>query len=91
MTQKSKDNLKPKLFDMIFKDGTPRRAFYTTLIVGTIVTAINHGDVIFSGQLPSLTKVGLTYCVPYCVNTWGVILGKRAEWKKQTMGTSNKN
>ena len=68
---------------MIIRDGTPLRAFYTTLIVGTIVVAINHGDVVMAGEIPSLTKIGLTYCVPYCVTTWGVIIGKRAEWRKQ--------
>ena len=68
----------PKLAQMIFGDGTPRKAIYTALVVGTILTAINHGDVILGGGMPSVWKVLLTYCVPYCVTTWGAVTGKRA-------------
>jgi hypothetical protein len=50
--------------------------------VGTILTTINHGDVILQGNWPPLVKVVLTYCVPYCVTTWGAITGKRAQWAR---------
>ena len=72
----------PTLADLIFADGTPKKAFFTALVVGTILTAINHGDVILSGVFPPPVKVGLTYCVPYCVTTWGAVTGKRAQWKR---------
>jgi hypothetical protein len=36
-----------------------------------------------AGEFPTLWKVLLTYCVPYCVTTWGAITGKRAQWHKQ--------
>ena len=62
---------------------TPKKAFLTALVVGTILTAINHGDVILSGSAPPPWKVILTYCVPYCVTTWGAITGKRAQWRRQ--------
>ena len=52
----------------------------TALVVGTILTTINHGDVILAGNPPVFLKIILTYCVPYCVTTWGAILGKRAQW-----------
>jgi hypothetical protein len=32
---------------MILGDGTPKKAIFTALVVGTLLTAINHGDVIF--------------------------------------------
>jgi len=56
-----------------------RRSFYTALVVGTILTAINQGTVIASGDLPgSLAwKVPLTYCVPFCVATWGALINSR--------------
>ena len=73
---------KPKFIQFAFGDGTPRKAFFTALVVGSILTIINHGDVIFSGDFPNPLKVILTYCVPYCVTTWGSILGKRAQWLK---------
>jgi len=73
----------PSLRQMILDDGTPRKAIFTAIIVGTILTAINHGDVILSGSAPPPWKVILTYCVPYCVTTWGAITGKRAQWRRQ--------
>ena len=73
----------PSLAQMILGDGTPKKAIYTALVVGTILTAINHGDVILSGSVPPPWKVILTYCVPYCVTTWGAITGKKAELRKQ--------
>jgi hypothetical protein len=47
--------------------------------VGSILTAINHGDAILAGDLPPALKVLLTYCVPYCVTTWGALTGKLSE------------
>ena len=72
----------PGLVYMALGDGTPLRAAATAAIVGTILTAINHGDVIVAGSAPAPVKVFLTYCVPYCVTTWGAIIGKRAQWKR---------
>ena len=72
----------PPFLTLATGDGTPRKAFLTALVVGTILTAINHGDTILAGQFPPLLKVILTYCTPYCVTTWGAITGKRAQWQK---------
>ncbi len=63
---------------LALSNGTPRKAFLTACVVGTILTLINHGDVILSGELPPLMKIFLTYCVPFCVTTWGSVLGKRS-------------
>ena len=75
----------PELTQMMFGDGTPRRALFTALIVGTILTIINHGDYMIQGNWPPFTKIILTYCVPYCVTTWGAIIGKRAQWKRDIL------
>ncbi|MDP6656652.1 MAG: nitrate/nitrite transporter NrtS [SAR324 cluster bacterium] len=40
-----------------------------TLVVGTILTLINHGDVILEGGSLNYVKVSLTYCVPFCFTT----------------------
>lgn len=42
------------------------------LIVGTILSAINYGDLLIQGViLPAMYwKIPLTYCVPYCVSTY---------------------
>ena len=49
-----------------------RDAIKVALIVGTILTAINQGDIIASGPIaPSdLVKILLNYFVPYCVSTY---------------------
>lgn len=64
-------------------EGTPGYALVMGLVVGTILTAINQGDVILAGEMPSLVKAGLTYLVPYCVATYGAITAKRAAWRRQ--------
>ncbi len=82
MSSKEGISSPPSLLQMILGDGTPKKAMFTALVVGTFLTAINHGDVILSGLTPSPWKVILTYCVPYCVTTWGAITGKRAQWRR---------
>ena len=67
---------------LAFGDGTPKKAFLTALVVGSILTSINHGDMILSGEYPYWRKILLTYCVPYCVTTWVAITGKLARLKK---------
>jgi hypothetical protein len=63
-------------------DGTPRKALITACVVGTILTTINHGDLILKGDYPPLIKVALTYFVPFCVTTWGAVLGNKSLYLK---------
>ncbi|MGI9363604.1 MAG: nitrate/nitrite transporter NrtS [Rhizobiaceae bacterium] len=72
----------PSIVQMMFEGGTPKKAFFTALVVGTILTTINHGDLIVDGTFPPIWKIALTYCVPYCVTTWGAVTGKMAEWRR---------
>ena len=66
-------------FRLAFGDGTPKKALMTALVVGSILTTINHGDVILKGESINFFKILLTYCVPFCVTTWGAIQGKRGK------------
>jgi hypothetical protein len=43
------------------------------LIVGTILNLINQGDAVFTGMSIDVTKLLLTYLVPYCVRTYGAV------------------
>jgi hypothetical protein len=47
----------------------------TALVVGTILTAINQGNVLIDGRFPAQLawKIPLTYSVPYCVSTWAAL------------------
>jgi hypothetical protein len=58
-----------------------RRTTKIALVVGTILTAINQGDVILAGEATTGTalKAVLNYCVPFVVSNLGLLAGKRAE------------
>jgi len=51
------------------------RGLKVAAMIGTILVAINQGDVILAGELPIsvLWKVALTYLVPYCVSTYAAV------------------
>ena len=68
-----------RFIDIAFSDGTPKKAFLTACVVGTVLTSINHYDVLLSGDFPPLLKLALTYCVPFFVTTWGSYLGKKSK------------
>jgi hypothetical protein len=55
-------------------------------IVGTILVAINQGDLILNGQLDASAawKIPLTYLVPYCVATYGGVCAIRTQQKDQS-------
>ncbi len=50
---------------------SPSRAAFTSLVVGTILTIINHGPSLLEGELSSgmLCQILLTFTVPYTVST----------------------
>jgi hypothetical protein len=61
-----------------FRVATERRTVTTSakvaLVVGTILALINYGDRIFlhyDMHLVDWVKLAITYCVPYCVATYG--------------------
>ena len=56
-----------------------RRSAMTSLVVGTVLVAINQGGPLLAGQFPlSLAwQVPLTYIVPFCVATWGALSNSR--------------
>lgn len=64
------------------------RGLKVGVIVGTILVAINQGDMILSGQLDASAawKIPLTYLVPYCVSTYGGVSVIRAydKWKSSS-------
>jgi len=63
------------------------RGVRVALIVGTILTAINQGDILASSAItPSiLTKILLNYCVPYFVSTYAdleALASQQREWNR---------
>ena len=47
------------------------RSLATMAIVGTVLNVINQGDAILWSGAVNWWKVLLTYCVPFCVATFG--------------------
>jgi hypothetical protein len=58
------------------------RSLATALIVGSILTTINQGNLILQHGFTSeiLIKMGLTYCVPFCVSTSGALGAARTDF-----------
>ena len=56
-----------------------RRSLLIALIVGTILLAINQGDVLLRAEWPRALwwKAPLTYLVPFIVATWGALVNGR--------------
>ncbi len=56
------------------------RSAIICVVVGTLLTAINQGNVILQGNasMALAWKIPLTYAVPYCVATTGAILNSRS-------------
>jgi hypothetical protein len=69
-------------------DGVPRRAFCVTVLVGTLLNAINQGSAMLGHGEMNWVKLVLTYLVPYCVATYGAVSARlshhRAGQQKQT-------
>ena len=57
------------------------RGVKVAVFVGTILVAINQGDVLLAGRWSGevLAKVLLTYAVPYCVSTYASVSAIRAQ------------
>jgi len=56
-----------------------RRSFIVALVVGSILTLLNQGDILFAGNWVGAMywKIPLTYCVPFCVATYGALSNGR--------------
>lgn len=59
------------------------RSLRASVVVGTVLTALNQGDLLLQGTFPAALwwKVPLTYLVPFLVATYGAV-GSRLESPK---------
>ena len=58
---------------------TLRRSLLASALVGSIILAINQGDLLLSGQWSSTFawKIPLSYLTPFVVATWGALSNAR--------------
>ena len=56
-----------------------RRSGLAAIVVGTVLTLLNQGDLLVSGQWSHALywKIPLTYCVPFLVATYGALTNSR--------------
>ncbi len=56
-----------------------RRSIIVAVVVGTILTLLNQGDSLLSGNWNNALywKIPLTYCVPFLVATYGALTAAR--------------
>jgi hypothetical protein len=55
------------------------RSLWVALIVGTVLNAINQWDALIGDAPIQWTKLLLTYCVPFCVATYGSFAAFRSQ------------
>lgn len=60
-------------FDLALANGVFRRSTIVSIIVGTILTCINQGEMLLKGEVPLWWKVLLTYLVPFLVSAYGAL------------------
>ena len=56
-----------------------RRSRMVAVVVGKILTLLNQGDTLLAGNWKTALywKIPLTYCVPFCVATFGALTNSR--------------
>jgi len=78
---------RPSLSAIVFERGIVRRSLVIAVIVGTILNLINQGDAIVAGGPVVAWKLALTYCVPYCVATYGAVTARLDMLKRSARAT----
>ncbi|MEM1384863.1 MAG: nitrate/nitrite transporter NrtS [Pseudomonadota bacterium] len=71
----------PRWLQLAMRTSILRRSATVGIVVGTVLVAINQGDRLIAGLPPDWVKALLTYCVPFCVSTYGsvtALLGQEA-------------
>src|SRR5947208_1255182 len=79
----------PRLLRVVFSKSSLSKCIPIALVVGTILSLINQGSVIFGGHATDATwlRVGLNYVVPFCVSSSGFYASQRAMWRSRQEAT----
>ncbi|MGE5147778.1 MAG: nitrate/nitrite transporter NrtS [Candidatus Eiseniibacteriota bacterium] len=72
----------PALLDIVFNRGIVRRSFCIALIVGTVLNLIAQGDFLVDGLPLNFWKIAMTFCVPYCVATYGAVTARLETYRR---------
>lgn len=59
------------LFKQVFTGSQLRQSLVVTIVVGSLLNAINQGDALLGGGPINWIKLLLTFAVPFCVASYG--------------------
>jgi hypothetical protein len=81
----------PRLFHIVFSRPSLSRCIPIALFVGTLLSLINQGSVIFGGHATDATwvRVGMNFVVPFCVSSSGFFASQRAIWRASRSPTDS--
>ncbi|MDQ0763882.1 nitrate/nitrite transporter NrtS [Streptomyces canus] len=73
----------PRLLATVFSAASVSRCVPIALLVGTLLSLVNQGAVIASGDATAATwlRVLFNYLVPFCVSSAGFFGCRRAAWR----------
>ena len=69
----------PTVFQLATRPAVVKSAIAVAIVVGMILNLINQGDAIFGDKPVVVWKLLLTFCVPYCVSTYGSVMALRSQ------------
>lgn len=68
-----------KAFGRTFAGATMRRSLVVAVVVGAILNLINQGDRLMAMDGVIWWRVALTFCVPFCVASYGAYSAFRSQ------------
>ena len=73
----------PRLLATVFSAPSLSRCVPIAVLVGTLLSLVNQGAVIASGDVTAATwlRVLFNYLVPFCVSSAGFFSCRRAAWR----------
>ena len=73
----------PRLLQVVFSRPSLTRCIPIALFVGTLLSLVNQGSVIFGGHATDATwiRVVANYIVPFCVSSSGFFASQRSMWR----------
>ncbi|MFN3232839.1 MAG: nitrate/nitrite transporter NrtS [Alphaproteobacteria bacterium] len=72
-------NDRPSLIHCATRPSVIKSSIIVAVVVGVILNLINQGDALFGDKPIVVWKVLLTFCVPYCVSTYGAVMALRSK------------
>jgi hypothetical protein len=75
----------PGLLGTVFSAASLTKCVPIALFVGTLLSLVNQGSVLFAGAATGATwvRVLVNFLVPFCVSSAGFYSSRRAMWREQ--------